>query len=161
VAARRDEIRVLERQLTVLRDISKVREDFFRKERDVFQRDGQYRLLYLEAMRNLAQSERDMTQLRTAITSLETQIKTKIAQRDAVSRDWQARASQALAGAPREQAKLAEEYKKFDRANSLIESTAPTGAVVLFVKTQTPGTMLRSAEVLFELVPVDVPLEIE
>lgn len=161
IAARREEVKEIDRQLGVLREITRVREDFFKKERDVYQRDGQWRLQYLDAQRSQVQAERELMIARNSVTSLEAQHRTRRAQRDAFVSDWQAKANQELVNGLREQTRLAEQYKKFDRANSLIEITAPADAVVLSVKTRTSGTVLRSAEAFFELVPIEVPLEVE
>lgn len=161
VAARRQEARDIERQLVVLREITKAREELFRRERDVFQRDGQYRFQYLDAQRAQASAERDLTQVTNNIASLEVQARTKRAQRDAFSSDWSARNNQELVTAMREQMRLAESVKKADRAASLVEIVSPADAIVLSVKPGATGTVLRSAESLVELVPVDVPLEAE
>ena len=160
VVSKRQEVKDIERQLVTLREITRVREEFFRKERDVFQRDGQYRMQYLEAQRAQITAERDLTQVANSIGTLEVQGKTKRAQRDAFVSDWQAKNNQELVTALREQAKLAESFKKVERANTLIEITSPADAIVLAIKAG-PGSVLRSAETLFELVPVDVPLEVE
>jgi HlyD family secretion protein len=161
IAARQQEAKDLERQLVVLREITKVREEFFRKERDAFQRDGQYRLQYLDALRAQTAAEREAAQVGSAVASIETQIRTKRAQRDAYQSDWLAKANGELVTAQRDAARLQEQFRKFDHAQSLVEITAPADAIVLSVKTRTPGAVLKSAEVLFELVPVDVPLEVE
>ena len=138
-----------------------LREEFFRKERDAFQRDGQFRLQYLDALRAQTAAEREAAQVGSAVASIETQIRTKRAQRDAYQSDWLAKANGELVAAQRDAARLQEQFRKFDHTQSLVEITAPADAIVLSVKTRTPGAVLRSAEVLFELVPVDVPLEVE
>lgn len=161
IAQKKVEAKDLERQLTVLREITRVREAFYKKERDVFTRDGQHRLQYLDALRAQTAVERELTQVTNSAVSLDTQIKTKRAQREAYASDWSAKNNAELVGALREQSRLVEQSKKFGHTTSLIEITAPTDAIVLSVKTTTPGTVLKSAEALFELVPVDVPLEVE
>ncbi|HYD55877.1 MAG TPA: HlyD family type I secretion periplasmic adaptor subunit [Burkholderiales bacterium] len=159
--AKRQEALALERQVAVLRDIAAMREDLAKRERDAYLRDGPYRLAHLEAMRGHLQAERELAGVRSAAESLEAQLRNRRAQREAFVGDWKARASQELVGALREQARLSESFKKADRANRLIEITAPADGVILSVKTRTPGTVVRSGEALFELVPGDVPLEVE
>lgn len=161
ISAKQQETRDLERQMLVLRDITKVREEFFKKEQEVFQREGQFRLQYLEALRAQTQAERDISSSRNALAGYQAQIDSKKSQRDAFVSDWQAKINQELVMATREQAKLAEVTKKVDRAVSLIQIKAPTDAIVLNVRTRTPGTVLRAADPLIDLVPVNVPLEFE
>jgi len=161
IAAKREETRDLERQMAVLRDITKVREEFFAKEQEIFQRDGQFKIQYLEALRAQTQSERDISSSRNALASLQAQIDSKRSQRDAFVSDWKAKIHQELVMATREQAKLAEATKKVDRAVSLIRITAPTDAIVLSVRSSTPGTVLRAVDAFIDLVPVNVPLEFE
>ena len=48
ITARQQESGDLERQLAVLRDITRVREAFYKKEQEVFQREGQFRLQHLQ-----------------------------------------------------------------------------------------------------------------
>lgn len=161
IAAKREETRDLERQMAVLSDISKVREEFYKKEQEVFQRDGQFRLQYLEALRAQTQAQRDISASRNALASFQAQIDSKRSQRDAFVSDWQAKINQELVTTTREHARLAEAMKKVDRTASLIQITSPTDAVVLNVRTRTPGTVLRAADPLIDLVPVKVPLEFE
>jgi HlyD family secretion protein len=161
IAGKREEAKDLEGQLTVLRELTRVREDFFRKERDAYQREGQYKIQYLEAQRAQAQVERDLNTARNSAASLEAQIRSKRAVRDAFVADWQAKANQELVSVMRDHSKMAEQFKKFDRAASVVEITSPSDAIVLNVKTRTPGTVLRAADVFFELVPADVPMEFE
>jgi hemolysin D len=158
---KRQEAVDIEKQLTVLREITRAREELYRKERDIFQRDGQFRFQYLDAQRSQAAAERDKAQIVSSIGTLEVQVRTRQAQRDAFVSDWQAKNNQELVTALREQSRLGESFKKVDRANTLIVITAPADAIVLSVKATAPGAVVRSAEPMFELVPVDVPLEVE
>ncbi|HEY3075520.1 MAG TPA: HlyD family type I secretion periplasmic adaptor subunit [Burkholderiales bacterium] len=159
--AKRSETTELERQVALLRDIARVREELAKKERDAYLREGPYRLAYLDAMRAQLQSERELAAAHSAIESLEAQLRNRQAQREAFVSDWKAKANQELVGMLREQARLGEQFKKFDRANRLIEITAPADGVILSVRTRTPGTVVRAGEMLFELVPAEVPLEAE
>jgi hemolysin D len=161
VRAKREESKELERQLVVLKDIVTVREDLAKKERDAYLREGPYRLAHLDAMRSQLQAERESASARNAAEALESQLRNRRAQREAFVGDWRAKASQELVTLLREQGRLAEQFKKADRANRLIEIVAPADGVILAVKTRTSGTVVRAAEMLFELVPADVPLEVE
>jgi ATP-binding cassette, subfamily B, bacterial HlyB/CyaB len=159
--AKRTEAKELERQLGVLRDIAKMREDLAQKERDLYLREGPYRLAALDAMRAQLQAERELAAAQNTAEALEAQLRNRRATRDAFVGDWKAKASQDLVSMLREQAKLAEQFKKYDRANRLIDIVAPADGVILSVKTRTPGTVVRAGDMLFELVPADVPLEVE
>jgi hemolysin D len=75
VRAKREEAGELERQLGVLRDIARVREDLAKKERDAYLRDGPYRLAHLEAMRAQIQAEREFSGARNAADALEAQLR--------------------------------------------------------------------------------------
>ena len=161
IEAREREQRDLEAQLHALREIAAVREAFYTKEREAFLRDGQYRLQYLESQRALAASERDRTQLAATVATLKAQVRAKRSQRDAWIGEWRARANQELVAALEQHAQLAEQVKKAERARALIEITAPTDAVVLSVKTRTPGTIVRPGDAMFDLVPTAVSLEAE
>jgi hemolysin D len=158
---KRNEAVDIEKQLVVLREITRAREELYKKERDIFQRDGQFRFQYLDAQRTQSAAERDKAQIISAANTLEVQNRTKRAQRDAFVSDWTAKNNLELVSALREQSRLAETYKKVDRANTLIDITAPSDAIVLSVKVGATGSVVRSAEALFELVPIDVPLEVE
>jgi HlyD family secretion protein len=159
--AKRNETAELERQVALLADIARVREELAKKERDAYLREGPYRLAYLDAMRAQLQAERELASARSAIDSLQAQLRNREAQRQAFVSDWKAKANQELVTMLREQVRLGEQFKKFDRANRLIEIVAPADGVVLAVKTRTPGTVVRAGDMLFELVPAEVPLEAE
>ena len=161
IGARERERADLERQLGSLREITKVREEFAQKERDAYMREGQYKLQLLEAQRSQAATERDLGSVRSTGESLAVQLRSKRATRDAFAGDWRAKLNQELVTAAREEIRLLEQMKKVERANRLIELTAPENGVVLSLRTKSPGVSVRAGETLAEIVPDSAPLELE
>ena len=161
IAAKERERADLERQLGMLREITKVREEFATKERDAFMREGQYRVQYLEAQRTQAATERDLGSVKSTAESLAVQLRSKRATREAFVGDWRAKLNQELVTTSREEARLAEQLKKADRANRMIEMVAPEDGVILTLRTKSQGVSVRAGENLAEIVPDNAPLELE
>ena len=151
----------LERQMAMLRELTKVREEYATKERDAYMREGQYRVQYLEAQRTQAATERDLGTVRSAAESLAVQLRSKRATREAFVGDWRAKLNQELVTTSREEIRLVEQLKKADRANRMIDLTAPEDGVVLTLRTKSPGVSVRAGENLAEIVPDSAPLELE
>jgi HlyD family secretion protein len=73
-----------------------------------------------------------------------------------------ARASlEALVAARASRAEAEEDLKKAELRRSMVSLTAPVDAVVLEIAPRSVGSVMRQAEPLFSLVPLDAPLEAE
>jgi HlyD family secretion protein len=161
LASRQTELPAAERQVEASRQLAAVRKDLFDKEREAYQRDGVYRLQYLDAQRNLATAERDLTALRGQIDSLQAQTTARMAQRDAYISDWRSRLGQEQTQQTRELARLGEQLRKMDRSQTYTTLVAPDDGVVLSIKTKVPGTVVRSADTVVDLVADDSRLQVE
>jgi hemolysin D len=83
------------------------------------------------------------------------------AERNAYIEEWRQKTAEELVAARRELDQAVRDLEKATRRNALVVLAAPADAVVLEVAERSVGSVLKEAEPLFTLVPLDVPLEAE
>lgn len=91
---------------------------------------------------------------RHALASLE-------AEKTVLARNWRSNIARELADTRREYERLSEQTTKAGHLNNLIELKAPQDAVVLEVASRTTGSVVKEAEPILTLVPLNVQLEAE
>lgn len=158
---RRRELEEQERQLKLAAELTAVKKDQYEREREAYQRDGVYKLQYLDAARSLAGAERDTTAARAARDALERQLAAKRAAASAFASQWQADSQRELASLRRDAQKLNELLAKQGRTSSLVELRAPADGTVQAIRAANPGTVIRPAETIMEIVPEHVAREFE
>lgn len=119
------------------------------------------RLQLIDAQNQLLAAQRDADQLNGKIAELDHQLDSTSAQRDAFTQEWRAKAADELVSVRRDREAAAEDLDKAIRRQDMVNLTAPRDAIVLEIAQRSAGSVLRQAEALFTLVPLDAPLEVE
>ncbi|MFM2111503.1 MAG: hypothetical protein RLZZ271_163, partial [Pseudomonadota bacterium] len=159
--SREEELVSARQQFELSTQTARTRKEQFDKEREAYQREGVYRLQYLDALRSQNASERDVSNLSGQADSLVAQIRARESQREAYLSDWRVKLQQEILLGTREHVRLGEVLKKLDRSHNLMLITAPDDGVVLSLKAKLPGTVVRGADTLVDIVAKDSELEVE
>lgn len=144
----------LKRRLALMEEIEGIREELHRKQTGSL-------LQLLEARHERLRLSDQATELEHQERGALHELRQSQADRRAYVDEWRRKIAEELVDAERERATLDEQTAKAQRRASLVELTAPVDAVVLEIARRSPGSVVREAEPLFTLVPVDVPLEAE
>ncbi|HEX2114904.1 MAG TPA: HlyD family type I secretion periplasmic adaptor subunit [Alphaproteobacteria bacterium] len=144
----------LNHRLAVAREVETMRGALFAKEVGS-------RLQQLEAQSVRLQIERDLQLSANEILELQQEIARTRAEREAFIQDWRQKTAEELVSAGRDLDAAERQLDKAKRRNALVDLTAPADAIVLEVAQRSIGSVLREAEPLFTLVPIDVPIEAE
>ncbi|MBL8540859.1 MAG: HlyD family type I secretion periplasmic adaptor subunit [Betaproteobacteria bacterium] len=125
-------------------------------------REGNYvpKLKVLETQRDRLQTERDLEQLLNTSSQLQREIAKLEADRAAFSRDWREKVMEELVVVKRDRDAAADQLKA-ERKTELTVVTAPANGVVQELAKRSVGSVLKEAEPLLTLVPLDAPLEAE
>lgn len=118
-------------------------------------------LQLIDARHQLLMAERAAVQVRGRIEELGHQLKGALAQRDTYTQNWRAKIADELVSVRQELVAARQDLDKALRRRDMVDLTAPTKAIVLDIAHRSSGSVLRSAEALFTLVPLDAPLEAE
>lgn len=119
------------------------------------------RLQYLEAQNTLLRFEREAQSNAGRILELRHAIAEKRSERQAFLDDWERQTLEELVRVRQEIGKVAEFLTKVRHRHGLVDVYAPEDGVVLEVAQRTTGSVLREAEPLIVLVPLNSPLEAE
>lgn len=145
----------LSQRLDVLSSIETMR-------RELFQNAHGSRLTYLEAQRDRISLETDLDSLRNKSLELQHSLREAEGEQAAFVQEWRRRAAEELITVGRDRRAAAEELTKAERRSFLISMTAPRDSIVLEVANRLSiGSVVREAEPLVTLVPIDVALEVE
>jgi hemolysin D len=125
--------------------------------------EGRYvpKLKVLETQRDRLQIERDVEQLVNVSGQLAREIAKLKADRAAFAQDWREKVMEELVVVRRDRDALADQIKKAERKSELTVVTAPADGVVQEIAKRSTGSVLREAEALITLIPLDAPLEAE
>lgn len=115
----------------------------------------------LEAKDKRLEVERDLQLAKNREVEILREIDAAKADRTAFQKDWQQKSMEELAEVRRDRNSAVDQLKKAEKRRSLISVVAPVDAVVLEITKLSTGSVVREAETLFKLVPLDVPLEAE
>lgn len=154
IATKRADQSALRQRLAVAREVEAMRGTLFQKEVGS-------RLNQLEAQSVRLQIERDLQLSGNEILELQHEVARTRAEREAFIQDWRQKTAEELVTARRELDAVEKQLEKARRRNALIALTSPADAVVLEVAQRSVGSVLREAEPLLTLVPLDVPIEAE
>lgn len=108
----------------------------------------------IEVGRNLARAENAIIEGRHEIEAI-------VAERDVFGRQWDSRTIEELVTKRNERDALSEQLVKARKRQDMVELRTPTDAVVLEIAPRSVGSIIKEAETLFKLVPLDSPLEVE
>jgi HlyD family secretion protein len=154
IATKRADQEALSQRLAVAREVEQMRGT-------LFQREVGSRIQQLEAQSVRLQIERDLQLSANEILELHQETARTRADREAFIQDWRQKTAEELVSARREHDAIEQQFEKAKRRNALVDLMAPADAVVLEVAQRSIGSVLREAEPLFTLVPLDVPIEAE
>jgi hemolysin D len=154
IATKKADQVALHQRLAVAREVEAMRGT-------LFAREVGSRLQQLEAQGVRLQIERDLQLSANEILELQHEVARTRAEREAFLQDWRQKAAEELVTARRDLDAAEKQLEKANRRNALVDLIAPADAVVLEVAQRSVGSVLREAEPLFTLVPVDVPIEAE
>ena len=139
-------------RVELLRRIMAMRETLVRQSYD-----SELRLL--DAQAQLIAGERDIVQAEGKLAELKHQAESANAQRDAYVQEWREKVADELVTVRRDRESTMEDLNKALRRRDMVTLVAPEDSVVLEVAQRSMGAVLREAEILFTLVPLNVPLE--
>lgn len=148
------EQKVLEDRVRSLLEIEKMQEQLSSQQ-------YQSRLRLLESRERRQEVEHDLVVSRHREAEQKRELAAAEAELSAFMKEWRQKSMEELVTARRERDALAEQVQKADRRSRLVTVTAPVDAVVLEVAKRSAGSVVREAEPLFTLVPLDAPLEAE
>lgn len=119
------------------------------------------KLKVLEIQRERLQIERDLEQSLNVSGQLAREIAKLKADRAAFAKDWRQKVMEELVVVQRDRDALADQLKKAERKTELTIVTASADGVVQEIAKRSTGSVLKEAEPLLTLVPLDAPLEAE
>jgi hemolysin D len=128
---------------------------------DLYARKFQTRQSLLESRERRLAVERDLVVARNREAELARDLAGAEADKAAFVKEWRQKMLEELVNARRERDAAAEQVQKAELRSRLINLVAPEDAVVLEIAERSPGSIVREAEPLFTLVPLNVPLEAE
>jgi len=150
---RQDEA-VLRDRLTSLQEVERMRQELFKK-------DVGSKLNVLASRDQRLEAERNLQSVINQRAELIRERAATEAARDAFVNEWRQKITEELISVQREHDGVLEELNKAQRRNELITLTAPADAIVLDAAKRPVGSVVREAEPVFTLVPVDSTLEAE
>ncbi|MDC7784346.1 HlyD family type I secretion periplasmic adaptor subunit [Rhodoplanes sp. TEM] len=154
LAATRADIDKASSRMALLQQIVDMRQAMVMREYDT-------QLRLLEAKAQLIATEREKIQGEGKIAELQHQLMSVNAQRDAYVQEWREKAADELVTVRREREAATEELNKALRRRDMVTLVAPEAGVVQEIGQRSIGSVLREAEILFTLVPLEAVLEAE
>lgn len=154
LAAGRTQEAVLARRVAGLHEIDKMQERLIDK-------GAGSRLTYLQARDTSLDTETALDRIRGAQLETQQTIEQTKAGRQAFIEDFRRESVEKLVELRESRAAAAEELKKAELRKQMAVLTSPTDAAVLDIAQRSIGSVVREAEPLFTLVPLNVPLEAE
>ncbi|MBF0093669.1 MAG: HlyD family type I secretion periplasmic adaptor subunit [Alphaproteobacteria bacterium] len=105
--------------------------------------------------------DRELRQAINRAEELRWEISAVQAEKDDYSRDWRQKTVEELVSARRRRDELADQLAKAELRYKLVTLTTPANAIVLDVVRKSVGSVIKEAEPVVTLVPLDSPLEVE
>ncbi|BCH27585.1 HlyD family type I secretion periplasmic adaptor subunit [Mesorhizobium sp. L-8-3] len=154
IAAGKDQAAILDRRRDGLVQIEEARETLYKQETGSLLNLLSSRDARLDVEASIAQLRGKETEATYALAKLE-------ADRRAFIEDFRRATSEQLVERRNERDAAGEELKKMELRRNMVALTAPADAVVLDMAQRSVGSVVREAEPIVTLVPLDVPLEAE
>jgi membrane fusion protein, hemolysin D len=148
------DLKSLSERLAVLTEVEKMRAELLAKQTGS-------RLNLLEARSMRLEVKGEMNHLREEEAGLIHKVQAQKAEREAFLREYDRTALEELAESRADLDRVVEDLVKAEFRKNQVELTAPTDAIILDVAQRSNGSVLREAEPLFTLVPLNEPLEAE
>jgi hemolysin D len=154
ISAGADQAKILEGRLDTLGQIETTREGLYR-------RDAGSLLLLLIARDARLDVDADLSAIRGKSAEAEQALQKLTAEKQAFLEDFRRAAMEQLVELRDQRDTAAEELKKMELRRTMVTLRAPSDAVVLDLAQRSVGSVVRDAEPIVTLVPLDVPLEAE
>jgi hemolysin D len=154
IATRTSDYQALAQRLTVARELERMRAELFAKHLDS-------KVNYLDAESQRMEIEREMRLAISERFEFEQQAKGIGADKAAYIAEFRQKAGEELVEARRDLDLAQKQLQKAARRNAVTVLTAPADAIVLEVAKRSVGSVVREAEPIYTLVPLDSPLEAE
>jgi len=154
IATRNTDYAALSRRLDIARELEEVRQTLMEK-------GWGSKVNYLDAKSQRMQIERDMRIALSERTELQQQEKGLKADKAAYIAEFRQKVGEDLVQARRDQDAAEKQLEKATRRNQVTVLTAPADAIVLEIAQRSVGSVIKEAEPLYTLVPLDSPLEAE
>lgn len=119
------------------------------------------RLKYLESRERRLEIERDLKMARNREFELHKELAAAEAEKNAFTKEWRQKGMEELVTTKRDYDGVAEQLNKADKRGRLVTLVSPADAVVLEIAKRSVGSVVREAEPLFTLVPLNATLEAE
>ena len=116
---------------------------------------------YLDAKGQRLQIEREMQLAANNVTELEQELERDKAEKAAYLAEFRQKTAEELVQTQRDHDAAVKQLDKAARRNDVTVLTAPEDAIVLEVAQRSVGSVMKEAEALYTLVPLDSPLEAE
>jgi hemolysin D len=127
----------------------------------LMQREIGSKVNYLDAKGQRLQIEREMQLAANNVTELEQELERDKAEKAAYLAEFCQKTAEELVQARRDHDAAVKQLDKAARRNDVTVLTAPEDAIVLEVAQRSVGSVMKEAEALYTLVPLDSPLEAE
>jgi HlyD family secretion protein len=144
----------LEVRLVVAKDLEGMRSTLMQKELGS-------KITYLDAKAQRLQVEREMLLALNNRAELEQELERLKAEKAAYHAEFRQKAAEELVQTRRDYDATSKQLDKAARRNDVTVLTAPADAIVLEVAQRSVGSVMKEAEALYTLVPLDSPLEAE
>jgi HlyD family secretion protein len=154
IATRNTNYAALSRRLDIARELEEVRQTLMEK-------GWGSKVNYLDAKSQRMQVEREMRIALSERTELQQQENGLKADKAAYIAEFRQKVGEDLVQARRDQDAAEKQLEKAARRNQVTVLTAPADAIVLEVAQRSVGSVIKEAEPLYTLVPLDSPLEAE
>jgi HlyD family secretion protein len=116
---------------------------------------------YLDAKGQRLQVEREMQLATNNRTELEAELERVKAEKAGYLAEFRQKTAEELVQARRDHDAAVKQLDKAERRNAVTVLTAPAASIVLEVAQRSVGSVMKEAEALYTLVPLDSPLEAE
>ncbi|MBI3708590.1 MAG: HlyD family type I secretion periplasmic adaptor subunit [Proteobacteria bacterium] len=146
--------RGLSERLAVLQELEDMRSQ-------LFSREVGSRVQMLEVRKERLAMRDELDRLRSSERELAADAEKLRADRDAFVSEWRRQLADETVTTKRELDSVSESLTKAERRSSLVQLTAPVNAVVLEIANRSLGSVVREAEPILTLVPLDSSLEAE
>ncbi len=154
ISAGNDQARILQGRLDTLGQIETTREG-------LYHRDAGSLLLLLVARDARLDVDADLSAIRGKSAEAEHALRRLTAEKQAFLEDFRRATMEQLVDLRDQRDTAAEELKKMELRRMMVTLKAPADAVVLDLAQRSVGSVVRDAEPIVTLVPLDVPLEAE
>jgi hemolysin D len=154
IATRNSDHAVLARRLAVAQELEGMRQELYEKQIGS-------KINFLDSRSQRMQVDRDMQLALSQRTELEQQLIGISADRAAYVAEFRQKVGEELVQARRELDTARKLLDKAVRRNAITVLAAPADAIVLEVAERSVGSVIKEAEALYTLVPLDSPLEAE